>query len=71
MVKRKVTKVIDGGKVDVGPLMPVLRTLVSVYGHMAQHSQSNSLILIAPYSTIKRIEGIIKQLNLAITNQQN
>ena len=59
-----VSKVIDGGQLDVAHLMPILRTLVSTQGHFARHHQTNSFLIVAPNAIVKRIEAILEQFKL-------
>ena len=60
-----VSKVINTGSNKVNRLVPILRTLVRVNGHMASHEESNSLVLVAPYNSVMRIEKIIRELDQA------
>ncbi|TQV89586.1 hypothetical protein [Aliikangiella coralliicola] len=58
-----VTKIVDCGNLDVKQLIPALRTLIDVNGHMAFYEPSNSLILVAPNATVVRVENIMMELN--------
>lgn len=60
-----VSKVINAGSNKVNRLVPILRTLVRVNGHMASHEESNSLVLVAPYNSVMRIEKLVKELDVA------
>ncbi|MCW8880108.1 MAG: hypothetical protein OQJ89_12145 [Kangiellaceae bacterium] len=64
-----VSKVIDAGNNNVNQLLPILRALVRYNGHMATHQQSNSLVLVAPYNSVMRIEKIIKELEQATSKK--
>ena len=64
-----VSKVINTGSNKVGQLVPILRALVRFNGHMASHEESNSLVLVAPYHSVVRIEHLIKELNAARSNR--
>lgn len=57
-----VTRIIDAGNENVHNLIPILRTLVPVSGHMASDKESNSIVLVAPYHSVVRIERIIQEL---------
>jgi len=57
-----VTKVIHTGNSKASSFIPILRTLVRTRGHMASHDASNSIVLVAPYGSVLRIENIIKKL---------
>jgi type II secretory pathway component GspD/PulD (secretin) len=57
-----VSKIINGGNLDVGSLLPILRSLVSVHGHFAQYKKSNLLVVVAPNAVVKRIEAIINNM---------
>jgi general secretion pathway protein D len=59
-----VSKIINGGNLDVGNLMPMLRTLVSVHGHLAQYKKGNLLIIVSPNSVVKRIDAIISTMKV-------
>jgi len=64
-----VSKVIKGGNLDVGHLMPLFRTLVSVHGHLAQYNKENLLIIVAPNSIVKRIEAIVEKMKAESTEK--
>lgn len=57
-----VTKVINVGSLKVNPLVPILRSLVRTSGHLATHGETNSMLIVAPYNSVKRIEAIVNEL---------
>ncbi|WP_196140740.1 hypothetical protein [Aliikangiella sp. G2MR2-5] len=66
-----VTKIIDTGSLSAGEVLPLLRSLVRVDGHMASHGRSHSIILVAPYNSVVRVENIIRELDQANSKATN
>ena len=57
-----VTKIINTGSLKATKLIPILRPLVMQRAHFAGYSDANSIIMTAPYGSIKRIEHLISTL---------
>ncbi|MCW8997338.1 MAG: type II secretion system protein GspD, partial [Kangiellaceae bacterium] len=58
-----VTRVIKVDNVDVGQLVPLLRTLVSTQGHMAQYKPTNVMVIHDTAANLERIVKIIRQID--------
>nr|WP_196139643.1 type II secretion system secretin GspD [Aliikangiella sp. G2MR2-5] len=58
-----VTRVIKVDNVDVGQLVPLLRTLISTQGHMAQYKPTNVMVIHDTAANLERIVKIIRQID--------
>ena len=58
-----VTRVIKVDNVDVGQLVPLLRTLISTQGHMAQYKPTNVMVIHDTAANLGRIVKIIRQID--------
>lgn len=58
-----ITRVIKVDNVDVGQLVPLLRTLVSTQGQMAQYKPTNVMVLHDTAANLDRIVKIIRQID--------
>ena len=59
-------------KVCVGKLVPMLRTLMPKYAHLAQNQQQNSMIIFDRKANIEKIKALIKSMeSLAGKKQPN
>ena len=57
-----VSKIIKTNDNRLNHMVPLLRSLVRTNGQMAYHAPSQSIILVAPYSNVIRIEKMIREL---------
>lgn len=55
--------------VDVAPLIPVLRPLVSPKGHLAAHTDGNMLVVSDYASAVRRLGQIIRRVDQPITHE--
>ena len=62
-----VSAVIPVTKLPAPSLVPILRPLVPTYGQLAAETCSNSLLMIDTYANIRRIESLIKALDVGET----
>ncbi|MGX5175108.1 type II secretion system secretin GspD [Aliikangiella sp. IMCC44653] len=58
-----VTRVIKVDNIDVGQLVPLLRTLISTQGHMAQYKPTNVMVIHDTAANLERIVKIIRQID--------
>ncbi|TQV74140.1 type II secretion system protein GspD [Aliikangiella marina] len=58
-----ITRVIKVDNIDVGQLVPLLRTLVSTQGHMAQYKPTNVMVIHDTSANLERIVKIIRQID--------
>jgi len=58
-----ITRVIKLDNADVGKLMPLLRTLISTQGHMAQYKPTNVMVLHDTAANVERIVKVIRQID--------
>lgn len=58
-----ITRVIKVDNIDVGQLVPLLRTLVSTQGHMAQYKPTNVMVIHDTAANLERIVKIIRQID--------
>jgi len=58
-----ITRVIKVDNVDVGQLVPLLRTLVATQGHMAHYKPTNVMIIHDTAANLERIVKIIRQID--------
>lgn len=58
-----ITRIIKVYNVDVGQLVPLLRTLVSTQGHMAQYKPTNVMVLHDTAANVERIVKLIQQID--------
>jgi general secretion pathway protein D len=58
-----ITRIIKVDNVDVGQLMPLLRSLISTQGHMAQYKPTNVMVLHDTAANINRIVKLIRQID--------
>ena len=59
-----VTSVIAVKNVPAAQLVPILRPLIPQYGHLAAYPCSNSMLIADSFANVKRIEAIIKALDV-------
>jgi len=59
-----VSIVIPVTKLPAGSLVPILRPLLPPYAHLAAAPCSNSLLMIDTYANVRRIEALIKALDI-------
>jgi type II secretory pathway component GspD/PulD (secretin) len=59
-----VTQVIPVRNVSAAQLVPILRPMVSQWGHMAAMAQANVLIVTDSFANVRRMEAIIKTIDL-------
>jgi general secretion pathway protein D len=55
-----VTEIITLKNVSAPQLIPILRPMVSQYGHMATYPSTNTLMLSDHFDNVRRLEGIIR-----------
>ncbi|WP_444996874.1 type II secretion system secretin GspD [Aliikangiella sp. IMCC44359] len=58
-----ITRVIKVDNIDVGQLVPLLRTLISTQGHMAQYKPTNVMVIHDTAANLERIVKIIRQID--------
>jgi len=58
-----ITRVIKVDNIDVAQLVPLLRTLVSTQGHMAQYKPTNVMVIHDTAANLERIVKIIRQID--------
>ena len=58
-----ITRIIKLDNADVGKLMPMLRTLVSTQGQMAQYKPTNVMVIHDTAANVERIVKIIQQID--------
>ena len=58
-----ITRVIKVDNIDVSQLVPLLRTLVSTQGHMAQYKPTNVMVIHDTAANLERIVQIIRQID--------
>ncbi len=58
-----ITRVVKVDNIDVGQLVPLLRTLVSTQGHMGQYKPTNVLVIHDTAGNVERIVKIIRQVD--------
>lgn len=58
-----ITRVIKVDNIDVGQLVPLLRSLVSTQGHMAQYKPTNVMVIHDTAGNLERIVKIIRQID--------
>jgi len=55
-----VTEIITLKNISAPQLIPILRPMVSQYGHMATYPSTNTLMLSDHFDNVRRLEGIIR-----------
>lgn len=55
-----VTEIITLKNVSAAQLIPILRPMVSQYGHLAAYPGTNTLMLADHFDNVRRLEGIIR-----------
>ena len=55
-----VTEIITVKNVSAAQLIPILRPMISQYGHMAAYPATNTLMLSDHFGNVRRLEGIIR-----------
>ncbi|HEY2809736.1 MAG TPA: secretin N-terminal domain-containing protein [Steroidobacteraceae bacterium] len=58
-----VTQVIAVKYISAAQLIPILRPMIPIYGHLAAYPESNMLIISDYYANLRRIEAIIRDLD--------
>jgi general secretion pathway protein D len=58
-----VTRIIHVRNTSAPLLVPILRSLIPQFGHLAAHGCTNDLILVDYFANVKRIESIIQALD--------
>jgi type II secretory pathway component GspD/PulD (secretin) len=58
-----VTEIITMKNVSAAQLIPILRPMVSQYGHMAAYPSTNTLMLSDHFDNVRRLEGIIRTID--------
>jgi len=58
-----VTEIITVKNVSAAQLIPILRPMVSQYGHMAAYPATNTLMLSDHFDNVRRLEGIIRTID--------
>lgn len=58
-----VTRIIHVRNTSAPLLVPILRSLIPQFGHLAAHSCTNDLILVDYFANVKRLESIIQALD--------
>jgi general secretion pathway protein D len=58
-----VTEIITMKNVSAAQLIPILRPMVSQYGHMAAYPATNTLMLSDHFDNVRRLEGIIRTID--------
>jgi general secretion pathway protein D len=58
-----VTAIITVKNVSAAQLIPLLRPMVSQYGHMAAYPSTNTLMLSDHFDNVRRLEGIIRTID--------
>ncbi|HEY8539767.1 MAG TPA: secretin N-terminal domain-containing protein [Steroidobacteraceae bacterium] len=59
-----VTERIDVGSLNAGSLVPILRPMLPQNAHMVAHPETNSLIVVASHANVRRIEAIVRELQV-------
>jgi general secretion pathway protein D len=57
-----VTRAMEAGTLEAGKLVPILRPLLPQQAHMVADGQTNTLIVVASYADVRRIESIVNEL---------
>lgn len=63
------TRVVQVSHVSAAQLVPILRPLIPPEGHLAAHTESNTLIVSAPGGTIDRLMAIIKRVDQSTSGE--
>jgi type II secretory pathway component GspD/PulD (secretin) len=58
-----VTEIITVKNVSAAQLIPILRPMVSQYGHMAAYPGTNTVMISDHFDNVRRLEGIIRTLD--------
>jgi len=57
-----VMKIIDPSPLSAAHLIPILRPLIPQYGHLVADGQTNALIVVSRYGTVRTLEAMIRKL---------
>jgi type II secretory pathway component GspD/PulD (secretin) len=60
-----VMKLIDPSPLSASYLVPILRPLLSQYSHLVAQGETNQLLIVSRFSSIRSIEGLIREMRQA------
>lgn len=60
-----VTRVLRLEKASATQMVPIMRPLLPQQGHLAAHSESNMLVIVDRYANVRRVVGIIAEIDSA------
>ncbi len=61
-----VSTVVAINNVDASQIVPIIRPLMSQYGHLAVYKASNSLIVVDSQTNIERLKNLLKELDKSV-----
>ncbi len=64
-----VSEVIAVKNISAAQLVPILRPLVPQYGGLVAFPQTNSLIIVDHFDNVRRVEGIVREVDAAGANR--
>lgn len=60
-----VMKLIDPSPLSASYLVPILRPLLSQHSHLVAQGETNQLLIVSRFSSIRSIEGLIREMREA------
>ena len=57
-----VMKLVDVTPLNAAQLVPILRPLLSQYSHLVAHSQTNTMVIVSRYASVRTLENLLRAL---------